>query len=260
MSRLIDALQAEPRQLIALWRDVFGDPPELPAAFLWQLPAIGCGWAAVAEGRVLGAAYWIDALYLGEERCGYLYAVAVRPEARGQGLGAALSRACWESGRERGAIYACTEPAEASLFDWYGDILGARPVLYRQTTELAAAAGAPVEPISAEDYAERREALLKDRLHVRYAPEALAYEQVNCRCYGGDLYRIGDGIADAIREDGALLVRECLGSEPEALAASLGAALGCERIRLLRSAAEGERFLAGNRVFPADTIFNITFD
>ena len=101
MSRLIDALQAEPRQLIALWRDVFGDPPELPAAFLRQLPAIGCGWAAVEEGRVLGAAYWIDALYLGEERCGYLYAVAVRPEARGQGLGAALSRACWESGRAR---------------------------------------------------------------------------------------------------------------------------------------------------------------
>ena len=117
-----------------------------------------------------------------------------------------------------------------------------------------------MEPISAEDYAERREALLKDRLHVRYAPEALAYEQVNCRCYGGDLYRIGDGIADAVREDGALLVRECLGPEPEALAASLGAALGCERIRLLRSAAEGEPFLAGNRVFPADTIFNITFD
>ena len=40
MSRLIDALQVEPRQLIALWRDVFGDPPELPAAFLRQLPAI----------------------------------------------------------------------------------------------------------------------------------------------------------------------------------------------------------------------------
>jgi GNAT superfamily N-acetyltransferase len=260
MSWLIDALQAEPRQLIALWRDVFGDPPELPAAFLRQLPAIGCGWAAVEEGHVLGAAYWIDALYLGEERCGYLYAVAVRPEARGQGLGAALSRACWESGRERGAVYACTEPAEDSLFDWYGDIVGARPVLYRKATELAAAAGAAAEPISAEDYALRREILLKDRLHVRYAPEALIYEQANCRCYGGDLYRIGEGIADAIREDGVLLVRECLGPEPEALAASLGAALGCERIRLLRSAAEGERFLAGNRVFPADTIFNITFD
>ena len=260
MSRLIDVLQAEPRQLIALWHDVFGDPPELPAVFLRQLPAIGCGWAAVEEGHVLGAAYWIDALYLGEERCGYLYAVAVRPEARGQGLGAALSRACWESGRERGAVYACTEPAEASLFDWYGDIVGARPVLYRQVTELSTAAGAPAEPISAEDYALRREVLLKDHPHVRYAPEALVYEQANCRCYGGDLYRIGEGIADALREDGVLLVRECLGPEPEALAASLGAVLGCERIRLLRSAAEGERFLAGNKVFPADTIFNITFD
>ena len=260
MSRLIDALQADPRQLIGLWQEVFGDPPELPAAFLRQLPAIGCGWAAVEEGRVLGAAYWIDALYLGEERCGYLYAVAVRPEARGQGLGAALSRACWESGRERGAVYACTEPAEASLFDWYGEILGAEPVLFRQAAELAAAAGAPAEPISAEDYAERREALLRNSAHVRYAPEALVYEQANCRCFGGDLYRIGEGIADAIREDGVLLVRECLGPDPEALAAALGAALGCGRVRLLRSAAEGERFLAGNRAFPAGTVFNITFD
>lgn len=260
MSRLIDALQAPPAQLIALWQDVFGDPPELPACFLQQLPSIGCGWAAVEGERVLGAAYWIDAMYLDDARCGYLYAVAVRPEARGRGLGAALSRACWESGRERGAVYACTQPAEPSLFAWYGDILGVRPVLYRQETALSAKAGLSVRAISAGEYGEAREALLAAVPHLRYAPEALVYEQANCRSFGGDLFQVGDGVAAATIEDGALRVRECLGSDPEAMAASLGAALGCECVRLLRSADNGEPFLAGNTAFPAGTVFNLTFD
>ena len=260
MSERIDALRAEPEQLIALWRDVFGDPPELPACFLRQLPAVGCGWAAVEGGRVLGAAYWIDAMFLGEARCGYLYAVAVRPEARGRGLGAALSRACWESGRERGAVYACTQPAQPSLFDWYGEILSTRPVLYRQAVELSAEAGPSVCVISPEDYNARRELLLAGVPHVRYGPEALVYEQANCRCFGGDLFRVGDGVAAATVEDGVLRVRECLGSEPEKQAASLGAALGCERVRLLRSADNGQAFLAGNKTFPTGTVFNLTFD
>ena len=67
--------------LVTLWNEVFGDPPELAERFLALLPAFGCGFAAAEEGRVLGAAYWIDGLELAGEKCGYLYAVAVCPEA-----------------------------------------------------------------------------------------------------------------------------------------------------------------------------------
>lgn len=252
--------QVEPAGLIALWHEVFGDPPELAARFLTGLPAFGCGFAAVEEGEVLGAAYWLDALELAGEKCGYLYAVAVRPETRGRGLGAALSQACFEEGKRRGAVYRCTAPAEPSLFGWYARILGVRPALYRQSRELAAEASLPVLPIPPELYAARREALLGPAPHLRCGAEAMAYEAENCRCFGGDLYAVGDGIAAAAPEAGLALVREAIGPEPERIAASVAAHLGCERARLLRCADEGTPFLASDRPFPPGTVWNLAFD
>lgn len=251
---------AETRQLVLLWHEVFGDPPELAERFLSLLPAFGCGFAAIEEGKLLGAAYWLDGLELAGEKCGYLYAVAVRPEARGRGLGAALSRACFEAGKERGAVYRCTVPAEPSLFDWYGRILGLRPALYRQSRELMAADGLPVRPIGPEAYGERRAALLGARPHLRCVPEAMAYEAANCRAFGGDLYAVGEGIAAGGLEDGIVLVREALGPEPERIAAALAAHLGCEQARLLRCADEGTPFLASDRPFPPGTVWNLAFD
>ena len=84
-------------RLVKLWRDIFGDPEELISAFLQVLPAFGTGAVAEREGLAVGAAYAIDGMDIcdgrgGKSRCGYIYAVAVSPEHRHQGLGAALSR------------------------------------------------------------------------------------------------------------------------------------------------------------------------
>ena len=250
----------EPGQLVALWRRVFGDPPELAEALLSRLPAIGCGFAAVEENRILGAAYFLDELELAGEKCGYLYAVAVCPEARGRGLGAALSRACFEAGRERGAVYRCTAPAEPSLFGWYERVLGVKPALYRQSRELAAEPVLPVRPLEPAAYGARRDELLGLRPHLRCTPEAMAYEAANCRCFGGDLWAVGEGIAAAIVEDGIALVREAIGPEPEKIAAAAAAHLGCGQARLLRCADEGTAFLASDRPFPPGTVWNLAFD
>lgn len=247
-------------QLVALWQDVFGDPPALAEDFLRRLPAFGCGFAAQEGEKVLGAAYWIDGLEIAGEKTGYLYAVAVRPEARGRGLGAALSRACFEAGRARGAVYRCTAPAEPSLFGWYERILGVKAALYRHSVELAARPGLPVTPIRPEDYAARRDALLGARPHLRCHREAMAYEAVNCRTFGGDFYAVGEGIAAASVEDGVARVREALGEEPERIASALAVALGCERALLLRCADEGTPFLAADRPFPPGTVWNLAFD
>ena len=115
-------------QLRQLWCDVFGAPPELVDAFFSLLPGMGCGCVAERESRVVGAAYLIDGFTLlqpGKEplRCGYLYAVAVHPAARGHGIGAAVSRGAAGLGRERGAELICTLPAEDTLYRWYGEIL-----------------------------------------------------------------------------------------------------------------------------------------
>ena len=92
---LREPLPQDSEQLKELWCDAFGDPPELVDAFLPLLPGMGCGCVAEHDGRILGAAYLIHGFTLlrpGKPslRCGYLYAVAVRPEARGRGLGAAV--------------------------------------------------------------------------------------------------------------------------------------------------------------------------
>ena len=252
--------KTEDEQLVALWHDVFGDPPELAERFLALLPAFGCGFAAVEGGRVLGAAYWLDGMELAGEKCGYLYAVAVRPEARGRGLGAALSRACFEAGSKRGAVYRCTVPAEPSLFGWYERILGLKPALYRQSRKLPAAAGLPVRPIGPEEYGARRDALLGARPHLRCTPEAMRYEAANCRCFGGDLYAVGEGIAAVGISEGLALVREALGPEPERIAAAVAAQLGCESTLLLTCADEGTPFLASDRPFPPGTVWNLAFD
>lgn len=254
------ASELDTAPLVSLWADIFGDPPALAAAFLRRLPALGFGWAAVEDGHVLGAAYGVDALELKGERCLYLYAVAVRPAARGQGLGAALSRAVWETGRERGALYRCTEPAEPSLFAWYHRILGTDCVLYRKRTALEGCPYQPVRPVAAAEYAARRDALLAHRVSVCHAPAALSYEEDNCRLFGGAFFAAEDGIAAAAVEAGTAVVRECIGPEPERLAAAVGAALGCERVVLLRCADAGTPFLAGDRPLPPGTVWNLAFD
>lgn len=258
--QLCDALSARREELISLWADVFGDPPALPARFLEELPSLGFGVAAVEGGHVLGAAYGVDAFSLREERCLYLYAVAVRPEQRGRGLGAALSRAVFEQGKQRGAVYRCTEPAEPGLFAWYGRILGVYPVLYREERELIAAPGLPARPVGPEEYFTRREALLADTPHVAYTSALLRVEAESCRLSGGGLYAVGEGLAAACRDGEKAVIRECIGPEPERQAAAVGALLGVDRALLRRMGGSGTPLLAGEGPFPPGTVWDLTLD
>ena len=260
MPELRDVLLCDRQQLITLWADVFGDPPALPDAFLTRLPEMGFGWAAVGDGRVLGAAYGVDALCVAGEKTLYLYAVAVRPEARGEGLGAALSRAVFETGRERGAVYRCTRPAELSLFASYGKILGVGCVLCRESVTVRSEARIPVRRIAPEEYAALRGELLAAVPHMCCGAAAMDYEAINCTLFGGALFAANGRIAAAQVEGDTVLLRECLGPDREAFAASVGAALGCRETQLLTAAERGEPFLAGDRPFPTGTVWNLAFD
>ena len=257
---LYDALSVRREELVVLWAGVFGDPPALAERFLEELPSLGFGVAAAEDGHVLGAAYGVDAFSVQGERCLYLYAVAVAPEHRGKGLGAALSRAVFERGEMRGARYRCTEPAEPSLFDWYGRILGVKPVLWRQERAIVTASGLPVRSIEAAEYCARREALLKAAPHVAYTPAMLRFEATSCALSGGGLYTVGEGLAAAYRAEGKTVVRECLGPEPERQAAALGALLGSESVLLRCSGDAGTPLLAGDRPLPPGTAWDLTLD
>ncbi len=250
--------------LMALWQRVFGDPPACPEGFLRILPELGGGAAAFEDGRPVGAAYIVTALQLREgersRRCGYLYAVGVAPEARGRGLGAALSQEAAALGRARGAELICTWPAEPGLYAWYERVLGARCALYLSRRELDSAPGPAVRRLDPAEYARRREELLAERPHLLLEAPAMAFEALNLGVYGGGLFAVGDGIAAAYTDGERTELRELLGAL-EAEAAALGAALGTPRVRLWQPAENGEPYLAfAPADLPPDAVCSLVFD
>ena len=250
--------------LVALWHRVFGDPEAYVEEFFRLLPEIGSGVAAVENGRPVGAAYIVTDLQLCEgeiiRRCGYLYAVAVAPEARHRGLGAALSRAAAALGRARGAELICTLPAEPGLYAWYERVLGVRCALYRERHELESRPGPVPQPLEAAEYLRRREALLAGLPHLRLSEVPIRLEEANCRASGGYLCALGDGIAAAYVDGDVPEVRELLGAS-DAAAAALGAALGTEKVRLWTPAESGEPDLAfAPADLPCGTVWNLAFD
>ncbi len=261
--RLRQVRPADATALAALWNRVFGDPEELALRFLEKLPALGGGVCAEEDGVLLGAAYAVTDFFLDGARAAYLYAVGVLPEARGRGLGGALSRAAAALGKELGADFVCTLPAEPRLYPWYEGLLGLRCALYRRAERVPSRPGQVVRPLSPEEYGERRERLLAGQSHVRPGPAALAFEKALCRSAGGDLLAVGEGLAAAYREGERTKLRELLaprGEDRLRLAAAVGAELGTEQVLLLSPAAEGIPYLAADRPLPPDCVWNLTMD
>ena len=250
-------------ELAALWHRVFGDPEKLALAFLAELPALGGGVCAEEDVKLLGAAYAVTDFTLDGRRAAYLYAIGVLPEARGRGLGKRLTREAAALGRELGADFVCTLPANAPLYPWYEKLIGVRCALYRREERIESRPGEKPLPLSPEAYGLRREELLRGKPHVTAGPASLRYEKENCRCFGGDLYAVGGGIAAASVDEGETCIRELLapaGEDVHALAAALGTHLGTERVLLLSAAAEGQQYLAAEVPLPSDLIWNLTLD
>ena len=252
-----------------LWAETFGDPEELIDAFFRLLPGMGTGLAAVEAGRVLGAAYAITGLELfsaeGQKRpFGYLYAVAVDEAARHRGLGRALSRACADEAKALGCAFFCTQPAEPSLFDWYGEILDLRCALRRRQERLPAREAAPSMALSPTDYRFWRRQLLWGKTHVRLGDSALLFQHSLCKSCGGGFYAVGDGGAAAYRDGETCVVRELLcppDADRRSLAASLAAALGAKEALLCTADPAGAPYIAAeDGAFPPDCQWNLSFD
>ena len=249
--------------LSLLWREVFGDPLRMTAEFYALLPDMGSCVVAEREGKLLGAAYTVTDFTLGEKRAAYLYAIGVLPEARGRGLGKRLTKEAAALGRALGADFVCTLPANAPLYPWYEEQIGVRCALYRGEERVQSRPGPEARPLSPEAYGLRREELLRGRAHVTVGPAALCYEKENCRCFGGDLYALGNAIAAASVDEGETCIRELLappGADLKTLAAALGDRLGTEQALLLLPADQGRPYLAADVPLPAELIWDLTLD
>ena len=255
-------------EMSALWQAVFGDSEALVDSFLELLPDMGTAAVAEVNGKIAGAAYAVTGMELvgsnGKvQPCGYIYAVAVAPEFRGSGIGRALTERSAELAHAQGAEVICTLPAEESLYVWYKTILGTECTLHRQRFDTASAAVVSVRSLSAAEYGQYREALLRDRCHMRAAHTTLEFQRRFCEELGGGLYACG-GICAAYIEDGAAIIKELIapaGTDAASVAASVGARLGTERAVYYLPALNGELYLAAEPgSIPPDCVWNITFD
>ena len=255
--------------LTALWRQVFGDPEAVVAAFFDALPQMGIGAVAEAEGRPAGAAYVLDALALVDaggqaRRCGYLYAVAVDPEHRHQGLGAKLSREAAALSLSRGTEFICTLPAEPSLYAWYEEILGLGCALHRKQYAVTARPCQTAVQLCPGDYLARREALLAGVPHLRPAPAVMDFAGQFYALFGGGLYACGGGLCAVYVDDGRALIRELIapaGAAAADVAAALCAALGCQVGQYMLPDSQGEPYLSAPAgVLPPDCVWNLSFD
>lgn len=255
--------------LTALWRQVFGDPEAVVAAFFDALPRMGIGAVAEAEGRPVGAAYVLDAMDMVdaagiERRCGYLYAVAVDPEHRHQGLGAKLSREAAALSLRRGTEFICTLPAEPSLYAWYEEILGLGCALHRKQYAVTARPDWPAERLCPGDYLARREALLAGVPHLRPAPAVMDFAGQFYALFGGGLYACGGGLCATYVDDGRALIRELIapaGMAAADVAAALCAVLGCREGQYMLPDSQGEPYLSAPAgILPPDCVWNLSFD
>ena len=235
-------------QLLSLWCKVFGDPPKLVETFFHLLPEMGTCCVAAKDTQILGAAYLIDGFTLlvpGQppRRCGYLYAVAVHEQFRGEGIGAAVSREAASLGFGRGADLICTLPAEDSLYRWYEKTLSLNSICTRRRRTMEQLPSA-AKPLSVTEYLSRREFILSGTPHTALNSAAMEFQQCLCETYGGGLYACGTSIFCAYRDGDHWVI-------PEVLPVSAN---------LQTDAADVSPYLCSDVPLPDELVWNLTFD
>ena len=240
--------------LCDIWQEAFGDEMPLIETFFALLPEMGRGFVAETGGRVVGMIYFFDTR-ADEKNVGYAYALAVKKEYRGQGIGSTLFKnAVAELPCELIAIL----PAEEGLYAWYEKLLGARPALFVKYENIPAGEGDEYREVSAAEYGKLREKLLEAKTHAVFPESYLRFQEAICKACGGGMYAGKAGIACGYIEDGVLQIKEALGSLSflPALCADLSASFAVIR----KSAPSGESFITATGKLPVDCEWNLALD
>lgn len=199
----------------ALWTEVFGDGPEFQRDF--RRLCAPEGPLVLTEDGALRSMLSLPELALvladGKKlRAGYVYALATRPECRGQGWAGMLLETAAGLARDRGLDCLLTVPAEPELFAFY-ERHGFEPGFYRRETT-AQPAPARLEALTPAQYAALREELLAGRAHTAYTPSQLIFQRGLCPGPGSGLYRLelarGPGCAAVENWAGGPVVKELL--------------------------------------------------
>lgn len=236
----------------SLWTDTFGDEAAFQEEF-YRLCAPE-GPLVLTEDGVLRSMLALPQMPLiladGRRlRAGYIYALATRPDRRGQGYAAMLMETAAGLARSRGFDCLLTVPAQPSLFDFFAGC-GFQADFYCKE-ETAAPAAAPAVPAAPADYAALREKLLAGTTHTAYTANQLTFQAGLCPCPGSGLYRLelahGPGCAAVENWPSAPVVKEllCAPEDTEQGGAACAALCGRPaRVRCPAGAEDGRPFAA----------------
>ena len=206
--------------LKSLWKEAFGDGDEFLDSFFETAYSPSRCQVIARENEVLGALYIFDCA-LNNKKIAYIYAVATKKSAQGQGICTALMRYTHEYLKKNGYFGAILVPSKPSLFDFYGRF-GYEICSYIGEFE-AAPSGAKleIEKIDKLEYARRRRALLPNDSVIQ------ENENMDFLATYADFYA-GEGLLfSAYKSDNKLFCPELLGDAKKA--PNLLKTLGCEK-------------------------------
>ncbi|MBQ7523134.1 MAG: GNAT family N-acetyltransferase [Oscillospiraceae bacterium] len=240
------AAAADIAALTDLWQAVFGDTPEEIAPFFQHVFPQSVGFCVRVDSSLGGMVFCVPCdVVRGEAtfRCGYLYALGVREDLRGQKLGRTLADAVRRYAEEEKLAAVLTLPAEPSLFAYYAD-LGYQPWSWATECSFGAQAGGVTE-ISPQDYLSLRRTYL-DNIGAAYlAPSEGVAALHRFFAWDGGCCAVGGG-----------LVTELCGSAKGAPA--VAEKLGVPRLSAIRCGS-GYPFVAALPLqddFPTDGLFS----
>jgi len=237
-------------ELTKLWNEVFYDDLDLIGKFFRLLPGMGTGFVAYDGGKPVGMAFVLNT-EIDRVKLGYIYAVAVSPEYRSRGIGADILKRC-----AKHQPRLCTFPASASLYLWYGSVLGMnRRSRCHYDKILPEDSAGSIRILSAEEYAVRRS---EYKPQVRYPLEWYEYQRELCRTYGGGMFAYGKSIACGYIENGVLKICECLGSSD--FIPMLCHRLEAQYAEVRRISFEGDSFICSNYPIPDTLEFGLALD
>jgi len=153
--------QEQTRQLLQLWKTVFGEYDGFWELFLDTAFLPDHCRCITEQGQVTAGLYWFDCS-CGSDKIAYIYAVVTDPAHRGRGLCRKLMADVHGLLSARGYASAMLVPADGALREMY------RKMGYEDCTAVAAlscsAAGSPVDirSIGPEEYASLRRRMLPE--------------------------------------------------------------------------------------------------
>ena len=210
----------ETRQLLTLWKEVFGEYDGFWELFLdkaFQADHCRC---ITEEGRVIAGLFWFDCS-CGQDKIAYVYAVATDPAHRGRGLCRKLMADTHDLLKQRGYDSVMLVPAGEGLREMY------RKMGYENCTAVsvvsctAAVTPAEIRSVSQEEYAALRRKLLPEG-GVLQEGNNLAFLAAQTQLLAGE-----DFLLAAWLEEDTLHGTELLGNTDAA--PGILRALGCEK-------------------------------